>query len=215
MSLVSLGLSAEPPRRSIELTYTPQLESVVGRRMLGHLISCALEKEVVATATVTDESFSFRGSYGLAPQWFELPPSEPEQRWVSACILAMVNYFGVGVAILLRAPGLDLPSLVPTEKELKRFTVHEGGYFGNLFATKPMAFVCQGAWVTEGRMHPGSRKRICAELAEDRDRLSTGTGLSRCGFRLVGPCGQGPVQQVSGQSYREVVHVFLAPLAHN
>lgn len=211
--IAPIAVSAESETseaRIIELTDTPQLGSVVGRRMLGHLIDCALEPEVVATATVSGERFRFPGAVGLAPRWLERNPSEAEQRWVSACILAQVNYFGVGVPASLRAPALDLASLSPGEKERERFTLHEAGYFGNLFAAEPVAYVCQGDWSDRERRDLGARKRVCAEVSDDPE--IAGQGLSQCGLKMVGPCGRKGVFEADGQIYREVIHVYLEPM---
>ena len=201
--------SGEAAPRTIVLTHTPQLGSVVGRRMLGHLVACALEANVVASATYAGETFTFPGAFGLAPRWLERSPSVTEQRWVSACIMAQVNYFGVGIAVSLRAPGLALESLTPSEKDLESFTVPEGGYFGNPFAPAPVAFVCQGERTGDPPGHLGSRKRVCAEPADDPGLAEQ--GVSRCGFRIVGACDQLSAFEIVGQRYSEVVHVYLRP----
>ncbi len=210
--MLSPGAAAEPealePHR-VTLSYTPQLESVVGRRMLGHLIECALEADVVATAEVAGEAFGFPGSLGLAPRWLERTASEIEQRWVSACILAQINYYGLRVPLSLRAPGMGLDSLQPSEEERENFALHEGGFFGNLFAPTPVAFVCDGKPGGVERKDPGLRKRVCTELSDDPELAKQ--GLSRCGFRLVGVCGQRTVFQVEDAAYREVIHVYLKP----
>ena len=210
MPIVASAESEAPETRLIQLTDTPQLGSVVGRRMLGHLIGCALEPQVEATATVAGERFRFPGAVGLAPRWLEQAPSEAEQRWVSACILAQVNYFGVGVPSSLRAPGLDLESLTPSEKEQERFTLHEAGYFGNLFSADPVAYVCQGALSDRERRDLGARKRVCAAISDDPEVARQ--GLSQCGLKMVGPCGQKDVFEAEGQTYHEVIHVYLEPM---
>lgn len=212
-AILSPGAAAEsdaPEPRRVKLSYTPQLESVVGRRMLGHLIECALEADVVATAEVAGEAFGFPGSLGLAPHWLERTASEIEQRWVSACILARINYYGLRVPISLRAPELGLDSLKPSEKEREKFAIHEGGFFGNLFAPAPVAYVCDGTRSDSERRNPELRKRVCAALSSDPELADQ--GVSRCGFRLVGVCEQRTVFEVEGKAYREVIHVYLAPV---
>jgi hypothetical protein len=67
------------------------------------------------------------------------------QRWVSACVLARTNAYGVHVPISLRAPA-DAPP--PIQKALEvdetaggesdTFTLREGVYYGNIFATTPV-----------------------------------------------------------------------------
>ncbi len=77
------------------------------------------------------------------------------QRWVSACVLARTNAYGVHVPISLRAPadapqpiknalalGADegaecRPGVDPNDPSCG-FTLREGGFYGNLFATQPL-----------------------------------------------------------------------------
>ena len=75
------------------------------------------------------------------------------QRWVSACVLARTNAYGVHVEISMRAPA-DAPqaktALSASDYERARcpagsegdihcgYTLREGAYYGNLFATTPV-----------------------------------------------------------------------------
>jgi hypothetical protein len=63
------------------------------------------------------------------------------QRWVSACVLARTNAYGVHVQISMRAPS-DAPqavkdALAVSTTERSTFTLREGAYYGNIFATTP------------------------------------------------------------------------------
>jgi hypothetical protein len=63
------------------------------------------------------------------------------QRWVSACVLARTNAYGVHVQISMRAPA-DAPAPIKTalavgDDERAEFTLREGAYYGNIFATTP------------------------------------------------------------------------------
>jgi hypothetical protein len=64
------------------------------------------------------------------------------QRWVSACVLARTNAYGVHVEISMRAPA-DAPqgikdALATTSDEVASYTLREGAYYGNIFATTPV-----------------------------------------------------------------------------
>jgi hypothetical protein len=86
------------------------------------------------------------------------------QRWVSACILARTNAYGVHVLISMRAPANTPPgrqaqfdriraALQTTAVEVSEFNRREGAYYGNLFATTPGTFDANGKfvpdWITE------------------------------------------------------------------
>jgi hypothetical protein len=103
------------------------------------------------------------GGVGLAinkdgTHWWDAPdPGNTEagtcdescQRWISACVLARTNAYGVHVEISMRAPE-DAPqaikdALAVTDAERNgdgagtpAYALREGAYFGNIFATTPM-----------------------------------------------------------------------------
>ena len=73
------------------------------------------------------------------------------QRWVSACLLARTNAYGVHVEISMRAPAVVPPgrekqfaaiqaALAPSAdgSEVATYTNREGAYYGNIFATTPV-----------------------------------------------------------------------------
>jgi hypothetical protein len=71
------------------------------------------------------------------------------QRWVSACVLARTNAYGVHVEISMRAPavapvGHELQfakiqaALATTSSEVTVYNKREGAYYGNIFQTTPM-----------------------------------------------------------------------------
>jgi hypothetical protein len=88
------------------------------------------------------------------------------QRWVSACVLARTNAYGVHVTISMRAPApADTPpgheqqyaairNALATSpdvdggdgggSEVSIFSIREGAYYGNIFATAPTPLVCSG-----------------------------------------------------------------------
>jgi hypothetical protein len=71
------------------------------------------------------------------------------QRWVSACVLARTNAYGVHVEISMRAPGVAPPgheaqfarirqALAATPSEVAEFSLREGAFYGNIFASAPV-----------------------------------------------------------------------------
>ena len=94
---------------------------------------CALPADVALYADIDGERFTFPGSIGLAPRWLT-EAMAPSERWVSACLLAHVNYFGKHVRISIRATAVSVPELKASADEQQTFSIFEGGFFGNLFA---------------------------------------------------------------------------------
>jgi alpha-tubulin suppressor-like RCC1 family protein len=70
------------------------------------------------------------------------------QRWISACVLARTNAYGVHVEISMRAPAnapaavknalAPSPSIDGTLTEMELFNNREGAYYGNIFETTPV-----------------------------------------------------------------------------
>jgi alpha-tubulin suppressor-like RCC1 family protein len=70
------------------------------------------------------------------------------QRWISACVLARTNAYGVHVEISMRAPAnappaiknalAPSPSLDGNLSEVDLFSHREGAYYGNIFETTPV-----------------------------------------------------------------------------
>ena len=89
------------------------------------------------------------------------------QRWVSACVLARTNAYGVHVKISMRAPA-DAPQAIKdalevTDVERKGddagdapYSLREGAYYGNIFATTPGALDSNGNFVPSTNGTPGT-----------------------------------------------------------
>jgi hypothetical protein len=82
------------------------------------------------------------------------------QRWVSACILARTNAYGVHVLVSMRAPANTPPgrqaqfdnirkALETTADERSEFGTREGAYYGNLFATTPGTYDASDQFVPD------------------------------------------------------------------
>jgi hypothetical protein len=113
-------------------------------------------------------SYTFPGGLGLAPRWGERGGHcDGEcQRWVSACVLARVDYLGVEKIISLRG---DSRALKTTQKEQSEYTDREATYFGNLFIEGQPKYAC---------LAPGKKEieRVC------------GDSLDNCPMEVVGSC---------------------------
>ena len=124
-------------------------------------------------------------------------------RLVSACILARTNRFGVPVEISLRAdPAITdpPPALRADAAERAAFPLHEGGFFGDLFAPGAPARVCQGRAAIETPDKLRAARRVCA--LPSGATTPDGRPLSACGFIITGPC------TAAGRS-PDAIHVYL------
>jgi hypothetical protein len=173
------------------------LSTADGRDVYSYIINCALPegKEIDATVpgasdtappetlyTCANESCRFPGSLGLAEYWIDHRLDGKGQRWITACLLARVNYFGVKVIISLRGVA---PQLLVGRHEAERYSLEEGGFYGNIFSdpNKPLAWnACRGKDAAAGET--GDLKlRVCTE-PDPNDPTHT-----KCGFNYAGDCG--------------------------
>ena len=167
------------------------VETDGGREYLSYLIRCALpaglDLVVLASDGVT-ESYRFARLIGLAPDWETRALTLGEQRWLSACMLAHVNAFGVSVPISLRGPHPALQSINNDEKQ--DFPVKEAAFYGNLFEdvdgdglADPFMYACHGKAKPKYADSEYLQRRICADADPDSN------GLTQCDFVAVGDCG--------------------------
>lgn len=155
-----------------------------GPEHMEYLVLCALDE---GTEMVIGDS-RYRGLFGLAPEWVEEGCDESCQKWLSACLLAHANHYGVAVTVSLRGahPGLAWDAGIAEE-----FTLQEAAFYGNIFQVdgddpvdleRPL-YACSGraliAWDEDPEHHETSldylQKRVC------------GSGSS-CGLNNTGPC---------------------------
>jgi hypothetical protein len=147
IAIIYLGLSCNiSMAEKVPLENPEWLASSQKRSLLGFITECALKKDQFLITESENFTFEFYGRLGIAPSWngFSNSLTETEQRWVSSCVLARVNYFGTPVPFNLRTvakSGLYTPV---TEAELDEFPYYEGGYFGNIFHSPQKKYVCQG-----------------------------------------------------------------------
>ncbi len=201
------ALSAVPHQHALA---DPTLASTAAKReQLKYLVRCALPAEVALYADIAGERFTFPGSIGLAPRWLTEAMTPSEERWVSACLLAHVNYFGKHVRISTRATGVSVPELEASIDEQQTYTIFEGGFFGNLFLPEPVAYTCRGERSPAQARDPILQDRVCTQ--EAGTTTAAGTPVTVCHFLLTGRCEDPSSFTVNGTLYSEVVFVYLKP----
>lgn len=172
-SVFAIGAELEASPAALALASTPS-----GMDLLSYIVSCALPEGSVVSATVGGVAHEFHGSLGMAPAWESRGLTLSERRWVSACLLARVNAYGISVQISMRGP----EELAPTDAERSVFSVAEGAFYGNIFVSDPSQLemvACRGAGQASGEFG-GLLDRDCTEPA--------GNGLTKCGMKYAGDC---------------------------
>lgn len=138
---------------------------------LSYLVQCALPAGASVRVDTPAGPLDFDGLIGLAPEWADAPCDVACQEWVTACMLARMNVYGVHFSLFPRGAH---PELVPDDPdEAARFSVEEGAFYGNLFAEPPRVYACRG----RGDDPLALTLRTCTLPG------------SRCGIEAVGPCG--------------------------
>jgi len=196
------------------LTSSSLIETADGREVFSYIVKCALPS--TKSVTVTDShgtSYAFAGEIGLAPAWQTTTPTVSERRWVTACVLARTNYYGVTVQLSMRG---SHPALATNSAETAAFPAAEGAFYGDLF--NPIGqtwFAC------------GSKKWTTAALADaQRSCTVSPDGVTTmCGFTYTYLCGSAYdvthssacAQKIpwtnckgAGVTYPETITIFLS-----
>lgn len=146
---------------------TPLADSADGRLLLGYLARCALRaNESVTLADSNNVRHSFGGLVGLVPGWSQRALTASDGRWISACLLAHANAYGMNVDIALHGDHATLQDLPPTG-----FTQQEAGFYGDLFQAAT-AFACLGSSPSDPE---ATAQRICGRS-------------EACHFAILGDC---------------------------
>jgi hypothetical protein len=189
-------------------------DNVYARDALKYVYECAktpAQSKIIALEGVTLE---LHGLIGLAPE-----PAQPgdecdeicQQRWVTACVLARTNAYGLPVDISMRAPD-DAPATVKaalhvTDDERAAYPLREGAFYGNLFRQAPRPG--DGAVVMAPKFYgcagPGSNipqvtKRFCSSQGAGGPIRVPGTCEPRPEFP------QSACQGVSGDATTGAMH---------
>ncbi|UQA56234.1 hypothetical protein [Polyangium aurulentum] len=161
----------------------PGAAGEMSRAFLRYAVGCAFRPDQSLAFAWTDadgveHEEEFVGALGLAPQWQTAALDEAGQRWVSACLAARTNWYGVPVTLSTRARAASL--VAPTAQELASYPIEEGAFWGNLFAPTPKLYACHAA---ANVSHARSLQRDCAAGHVD------GQNVVECGIiEIVGTC---------------------------
>lgn len=198
---------------TVELIQSNELiSSLLGRVFLDYAIKCALPAGQSITVPILGASITFPGQVGIAPNWVNGPLSASDRRWLSACMLALVNATTTSVNVLLTGNHPALGSSAGSNAST--YTLREGAFYGDIFNLLPKQYACPGVGSTVNR--------LCTESI---------AGLSPCGFIIPGDCRGGLQNTCEGLSngyytnchsglilpllptteYAEVITVYLQP----
>lgn len=154
-------------------------DALTTTKFLSYAVACALPGGAAATISINGTPTDFAGAIGLAPSWQSAACDGECQEWVTACLLAKTNYYGVEVPISLRGPA---DALTPPPVEALQFSLEEGAFFGNLFLDSPDLEVCMGQMFDSAG--------IGDQLAYLQHRICASEDLSTCPIHVIGPCGE-------------------------
>jgi hypothetical protein len=129
------------------------------REVLTYIVSCALPADAHIELEIEGDTYDFDGQLGLAPEWGEDGGSCDAdcKEWVSACVVARLDYTGESVMISVRG---DHDALTPSPKELKQYKHREATYYGNIFSPSQKIFACLPSGQT-------SIPRVCGPSFDD------------------------------------------------
>lgn len=207
--ILSSPAADSQPIREVELADPTLAATETARHQLKYLVNCALPDSVMLFSVQGHERFTFPGHLGLAPDWLKAPLTSQQERWVSACMLALTNYAGKHVEVSLHAKPGTAPFLAPTKEETRAYSILEGGFFGNLFSPHPVAYVCSGTRTKIEAQDPVFRDRLCTKTSGQT--TPDGKPLTVCQFILTGSCSDPASFTLDGHTYDEVIFVSLKP----
>jgi hypothetical protein len=110
-------------------------------QVLEYVVSCALDANQSVDVTAGGQNYSFQGQLGLAKHWGDANGSccASCQSWVSACVLARLDFLGQHVEISVRG---NNPHLHSCDAERDTFTEREATYYGNIFTSPQQRYAC-------------------------------------------------------------------------
>jgi hypothetical protein len=165
----------------------PGADGDLARQHLEYTVGCALDGAQSLSFSWTDarrvrHDETYQGSVGLATHWATRPLSAEGQRWVSACLAARTNDFGVHVQISTRAAHGTLSRI--SAYEAATYTTQEGAFWGDLYGRAPALYACH---VAANDANSRSELRDCAA-----GYLDPNTGaIASCGMiQILGTCDE-------------------------
>lgn len=153
------------------------------REVLRSAVECALTPDQSVSDPVTGELYT--GWWGLAPSWLGEVLSVEGRRYVTACMVQRLNYYGASVPILLEGPH---PGIAQSATFGPQYPISESTVFGDLFSsTTPLlgllpAFNVYVCWES---LLPQSCGLLGLPLLLE-ERICDDAPL--CGLMVLGPC---------------------------
>ncbi len=159
----------------------PSANGDLSRKLLEYTVGCAFDATqsfdfswVDASGVTHDESYP--GQIGLATDWSSQAIGSAEELWVSACLVSRVNYYGVHVEISSRGAN---DALAVGSDEASTYTMQEGAFFGNVFASTPTAFACD--YLTDDDYSQSLDRDCAAGHIDDLGNLESCPNVQRVG----------------------------------
>ncbi|MGE0403459.1 MAG: hypothetical protein AB7T06_42535 [Kofleriaceae bacterium] len=179
------------------------LDTAENRDVVGYLVQCALPEGSSITLSDANGTYTFDGAIGLAPGWASGAPSASEKRWVSACLLARTNAYGVSVAISLRGPNA---ALTVDATEASAYGLREGAFWGDVFGDTLDANACPGPLKLADSQASTLPLRACTVSA---DGVTTTCGHDYAGA-CASACGDDSGNYTGCAGVTEVITTYVA-----
>jgi hypothetical protein len=167
----TLGTAALTPAA---LTASGMMNSSDGRDFASYLIGCALTPSQSITAqqqAFPYTAYTFTGAIGLGTEWTRSALTTSDRKWVSACVLARVNYYGQSVTISLQ--GNNTALAIDFDQD---YHIDEGAFWGDILAGGVTEHSCMGVDQAHDNTQGDLPLRKCA------------AGSSWCAFTDHGLC---------------------------
>ncbi|WP_441292645.1 hypothetical protein ACSRUE_21610 [Sorangium sp. KYC3313] len=186
LSALSWGAFNQNVRAALQ---NPGPDGAMSRQLVQYVVSCALRQNQSLSFTWTDSGGvshpeTYTGFLGMADWWVYGPLTDPfYQRYITACLAARTNWYGVSVQISLRASQTSMASSIP---ERWAYLVREGAFWGNVFSTTPYVRAC---YSPPGVARARALQRDCAAGHLGVDPVTGATITQQCGpIEIVGSC---------------------------
>lgn len=163
----------------------PGTTGALSRAFLHYAVGCALSTSQTVSFSWTDgeggvHDETYRGELGIATAWAASSLDDKDQRMVSACIAARVNYYGTPVMLSIRS-GQDPLKIMVGSSELASYPYVEGAFWGNLWGSSPFLNACYNS-ATVGNSR--AWKRDCAAGHVNGDGSTAECGM----IHIIGAC---------------------------
>ncbi|WP_437618347.1 hypothetical protein [Sorangium sp. So ce1151] len=169
----------------------PGPNGALARDLMRYIVGCALRSNQTLSFSWTDTTGVvhpevYRGELGIAHWWATASISNDTftQRQISACVAARVNWYGVHVMVSLR--NSETASMGSSTTERQTYTVREGAFWGNLFASPPYVRSC---YSPDGVARARQLQRDCAAGHLGVNPSTGAPTVQQCGpMTIVGSC---------------------------